>query len=125
MTNSIRNSSQRLEHLKQLQKTKIKADKDMLDLLTDGVLGSFIGYSEFMFTVPFFVIDERDGVDVFPHSVALTLIKDVITRWNSTYYMLERCLGLKPFITEVCREFNISPTLSERQWASAKQLVWN
>ena len=49
VTNSIRNSSQRLEHLKRLQKTKIKADKDMLDLLTDGVLGSFIGYSEFMF----------------------------------------------------------------------------
>ena len=47
----------------------------------------------------FFFIDERDGVDVFPHSVALTLIKDVTTRWNSTYYMLERCLGLKPFIT--------------------------
>ena len=94
MTNSIRNSYQRLEHLKQLQKTKIKADKDMLDLLTDGVLGIFIGYSEFMFTVPFFFIDERDGVDVFPHSVALTLIKDVTTRWNSTYYMLERCLGL-------------------------------
>ena len=73
----------------------------------------------------FFFIDERDGVDVFPHSVALTLIKDITTRWKSTYYMLERCLGLKPFITEVCREFNISPTLSERQWASEKQLVRN
>ena len=73
----------------------------------------------------FFFIDERDGVNLFPHSVALTLIKDVTTRWNSTYYMLERCLGLKPFIMEVCREFNISPTLSERQWASAKQLVRN
>ena len=70
----------------------IKADKDLLDLLTD---------------------DERDGADIFPHSVALTVIKDVTTRWNSTYYMLERCLGLKPFIMEVCREFNISPTLSE------------
>ena len=97
----------------------------MLDLLTDGVLGSFIGYSEFIVTVPFFFIDERDGVDVFPHSVALTLIKHVTTRWNSTYYMLERCLGLKPFITEVCKEFSISPTLSERQWASANQLVRN
>ena len=101
MTNSIWNSPQRLEHLKHLQRMRIKADKDLLDRLTDGMLGILIGYSEAYCS--YFFTDERDGVNIFPHSVALTVIKDVTTRWNSTYYMLERCLGLKPFIMEVCR----------------------
>eukprot|EP00731_Ephydatia_muelleri_P029026 Em0020g670a len=39
MTNSIWNSPQRLEHLKHLQRMRIKADKDLLDRLTDDGFG--------------------------------------------------------------------------------------
>ena len=35
ITNAIRNSSQRLEHLKRLQKEKIKADKDIMEIIND------------------------------------------------------------------------------------------
>ncbi|KAL5510791.1 hypothetical protein EMCRGX_G006393 [Ephydatia muelleri] len=37
ITNAIRNSSQRLEHLKRLQKEKIKADKDIMEIINEGV----------------------------------------------------------------------------------------
>ena len=67
-------------------------------------------------------LDTEGAEGVFSHTVALTLIKDIDTRWNSTYYMLERCVILTPFIMEVCHEFNISSP-NEYQWNSAKQLV--
>ena len=61
---------------------------------------SNIGY------VLIFLIDVQVEPVLFPHSAtALTVIKDIVTRWNSTYYMLERCIKLKHFIKEVCKEF--------------------
>lgn len=72
--------------------------------------------------VCFFLSGTEGAGFEFSQSVALTLIKDIVTCWNSTYYMLERCITLKPFITEVCNEFNISAP-KEYQWNSAKQLV--
>eukprot|EP00731_Ephydatia_muelleri_P018591 Em0011g631a len=37
ITNAIRNSSQRLEHLKSLQKEKIDADKNIMEIINEGV----------------------------------------------------------------------------------------
>ena len=61
--------------------------------------------------------------DELMHSKALTVMKDIVTRWNSTFYMLERCLALKPYIQEVCKEYNLYPTPTEQQWLSAHKLV--
>ena len=66
--------------------------------------------------------DEQLEWGKYTHSVALTVIKDIITRWNSTYYMLERCITLEPFIKDVCREFNIQPAPTALQWESASKL---
>ncbi|KAL5486863.1 hypothetical protein EMCRGX_G019399 [Ephydatia muelleri] len=82
ITNAIRNSSQRLEHLKSLQKEKIDADKNIMEIINEDV--------------------QVEPV-LFPHSAtALTVIKDIVTRWNSTYYII--------------------PVLTEEQWMSANKL---
>eukprot|EP00731_Ephydatia_muelleri_P017596 Em0010g694a len=81
ITSSIRNSSQRLEHLKRLQRKQIEENLQAMELINDDVTLS---------------------PDELMHSKALTVIKDIVTRWNSTFYMLERCLALKPYIQEVC-----------------------
>ena len=59
ITSNIRNSPQRLECLKQLQREKMKSDKELLELCSDDVLPDLEGKHD--------------------HSVALTVIKDVFT----------------------------------------------
>ena len=71
----------------------------------------------------YFIDDQVEPV-LFPHSItALTVIKDIVTCLNSTYYMLKRSNKLKPFIKEVCKEFNMHPVPTEKQWMSANKLV--
>ena len=53
----------------------------------------------------------------------LKLIKDVCTRWNSTFYMLQRCVLLKEAINHVLLESkyaNLIPT--SEQWLAAEKL---
>ncbi|KAL5479612.1 hypothetical protein EMCRGX_G023159 [Ephydatia muelleri] len=53
----------------------------------------------------------------------LKLIKDVCTRWNSTFYMLQRCVLLKEAINHVLQESkyaNLIPT--SEQWLAAEKL---
>ena len=54
---------------------------------------------------------------------SLKLIKDICTRWNSTLYMLQRCLLLKNAINHVLAESkyaNLVPT--GEQWLAAEKL---
>ena len=81
----------------------MKSDKEMIELLDDDVLPA-------------------DVEAKYDHTIALTIIKDIVTRWNSTYYMLERCMTLEPFIKEVCREFNMKPVPSTQEWEAASKL---
>ena len=67
ITSNIRNGPQRLEFLKQLQREKMKSDKELQELCSDDVLPDLEGK--------------------YNHSVALTVIKDVITRWNSMHLL--------------------------------------
>ena len=53
----------------------------------------------------------------------LKLIKDVCTHWNSTFYMLQRCVLLKEAINHVLQESkyaNLIPT--SEQWLAAEKL---
>ena len=52
------------------------------------------------------------------------LIKDCPTRWNSTYYMLQRLLEQKPAITVMCAS-STGPrvSLSASEWRMMKELV--
>ena len=61
-------------------------------------------------------------VNPLGRTVALTLIKDVITRWNSTCKCLERCVLLQQPIINTCKLFKDQPPSAE-QWSSAKYLV--
>ena len=63
ITSTIRNSSQRLEFLKKLQREKMKSDKEMIELLDDDVLPA-------------------DVEAKYDHTIALTVIKNIVTRWK-------------------------------------------
>ncbi|KAL5503543.1 hypothetical protein EMCRGX_G010508 [Ephydatia muelleri] len=63
ITSTIRNSSQRLEFLKKMQREKMKSDKEMIELLDDDVLPA-------------------DVEAKYDHTIALTVIKDIVTRWK-------------------------------------------
>ena len=65
----------------------------------------------------------HDPADVQPRKHSLKLIKDVCTRWNSTFYMLQRCVLLKESIIHVLAESkyaNLAPT--DEQWLAAAKL---
>ena len=77
--------------------------------------------------------EEDDGDDDADNVIAegpipssgrsLKLIKDICTRWNSTMYMLQRCLLLKNAINHVLAESkyaNLVPT--GEQWLAAEKL---
>ena len=53
----------------------------------------------------------------------LKLIKDVCTRWNSTFYMLQRCVLLKEAINHVLQESKYANSIpTSEQWLAAEKL---
>ena len=70
-------------------------------------------------------IDRTLHVDapVLPHKRSLKLIKDICTRWNSTFYMLQRCVLLQKHITHVLAENKYAHLVpSPEQWLAAEKL---
>lgn len=55
----------------------------------------------------------------------LTVIKDVVTRWNSTFYMIERFVLLKESIRSTIANLNVPhlTMLDEREWAIAEEVT--
>eukprot|EP00731_Ephydatia_muelleri_P001200 Em0001g1200a len=70
--------------------------------------------------------DESDAivdVPVLPHRRSLKLIKDICTRWNSTFYMLQRCVLLQKHITNVLAESKYAHLVpSADEWLAAEKL---
>ena len=70
--------------------------------------------------------DESDrtlDVPVLPHRRSLKLIKDICTRWNSTLYMLQRCVLLQKYITHVLAESKYAHLVpSADEWLAAEKL---
>ena len=75
--------------------------------------------------------EDEDDVDtihvaeapIASHGRSLKLIKDICTRWNSTLFMLQRCILLKDPINHVLAEskyVNLVP--SAEQWLAAEKL---
>ena len=75
--------------------------------------------------------DDEDDIDTIhvaeaplsSHGRSLKLIKDIRTRWNSTLFMLQRCILLKDAINHVLAESkyaNLVP--SAEQWLAAEKL---
>ena len=56
-----------------------------------------------------------------PRGHTLKLIQDVVTRWNSTYYMLERCIHLQIPLCKLIDELGLEGP-SEADWSAAKML---
>ena len=57
------------------------------------------------------------------HGHTLKLIQDVVTRWNSTYYMLERCIHLQIPLYKLIDELDLDlEGPSEADWSAAKML---
>lgn len=50
------------------------------------------------------------------------LIQDVVTRWNSTYYMLSRLHEQKQAVTAYAAEYDI-PTLTAYQWHITENII--
>eukprot|EP00731_Ephydatia_muelleri_P012494 Em0006g1388a len=70
-------------------------------------------------------IDRTLHVDasVLPHRRSLKLIKDICTRWNSTSYILQRCVLLQKHITHVLAESKYAHLVpSPEQWLAAEKL---
>ena len=74
--------------------------------------------------------DDEDDIDTIhvaeaplsSHGRSLQLIKDICTRWNSTLFMLQRCILLKDAIDHVLAESkyaNLVP--SADQWLAAEK----
>ncbi|KAL5509982.1 hypothetical protein EMCRGX_G005439 [Ephydatia muelleri] len=70
--------------------------------------------------------DESDAivdVPMLPHRRSLKLIKDICTRWNSTFYMLQRCVLLQKHITNVLAESKYAHLVpSADEWLAAEKL---
>ena len=56
-----------------------------------------------------------------PCGHTLKLIQDVVTRWNSTYYMLSRCVHLKLPLCKLVDELGLEGP-SEKDWSTAELL---
>lgn len=63
-------------------------------------------------------------------NVPLRVVQDVPTRWNSTFYMLERLVKLRPHLTAVLADPVKTPKpehrallLKEKRWATAEELI--
>ena len=56
-----------------------------------------------------------------PRGHTLKLIKDVITRWNSTYYMLARCVLLEVPLRKLVEEFGLEGS-ADNDWSTAQLL---
>ena len=52
-----------------------------------------------------------------------SLIQDVETRWNSTFYMLERLIEQRRAISVTNAELNIKTELTQNQWTLAEKIV--
>ncbi|KAL5508923.1 hypothetical protein EMCRGX_G004187 [Ephydatia muelleri] len=72
ITNAIRNSSQRLEHLKRLQKEKMKADKDIMEIINDSNEG----------------VQEWDELPSEVYECFLSLKTGFKTRFNPSSFLL-------------------------------------
>lgn len=57
-----------------------------------------------------------------PDQIPLTVIRDCTTRWNSTFYMLERCLKLKDALCLYANDNNIS-NVSPEEWKAMEYCV--
>ena len=70
--------------------------------------------------------DESDAivdVPVLPHRRSLKLMKDICTRWNSTFYMLQLCVLLQKHITNVLAESKYAHLVpSADKWLAAEKL---
>ena len=70
--------------------------------------------------------DESDAivdVPMLPHRRSYKLIKDICTRWNSTFYMLQRCVLLQKHITNVLAESKYAHLVpSADEWLAAEKL---
>lgn len=58
-----------------------------------------------------------------PTKAPLVLIQDVVTRWWSTFAMVERLLALKPFVILLCNQKLSKVALSEAQWEIVELMV--
>ena len=56
-----------------------------------------------------------------PRGHTLKLIKDVITRWNSTYYMLARCVLLEVPLQKLVEELGLERP-ADNDWSTAQLL---
>ncbi|KAL5478061.1 hypothetical protein EMCRGX_G024938 [Ephydatia muelleri] len=57
-----------------------------------------------------------------PRGHTLKLIKDVITRWNSTYYMLARCVLLEVPLRKLVEELGLEGP-ADNDWSTAQLLL--
>lgn len=63
-------------------------------------------------------LQEKDGNNV------KKLILDVVTRWNSLYYMCKRFLELKQIINQiVLKHINVPPMLNAQEIENVKEVV--
>ena len=63
-------------------------------------------------------IEDDEGLASVPvlQNRALTLIKDIVTRWNSTELMLSRCLKVRSSIVHVQATYSNVPPISDDEW---------
>lgn len=59
----------------------------------------------------------------FHGNIPKVLVQDVATRWNSTYYMIERFVELKSFILLLTSEFDFNYTLTSADWIRMNALL--
>ena len=146
LSNAIRNSSKKLETLKELQREEIA---DAIAAFVSGLVFyvfvfrvqsmEHLGFAFNVLLYVFVIGLNPDGTEMmfedanFDDTLSnlsdevyskrvLTLTKDIVTRWNSTFYLLKRMLLLKDLVVAVAIEYNMEyPSASE--WKDAAVLV--
>lgn len=68
-------------------------------------------------------VERGEVVDDFQRLHPLNVVKDVITRWSSTFSMLQRLVKLRVHIESMQREGLASADFSAQEWAAMRQLV--
>ena len=70
-------------------------------------------------------IEDDEGLASVPvlQNRALTLIKDIVTRWNSTELMLSRCLKVRSSIVHVQATYSNVPPISDDEWKCGNLMV--